>query len=37
MQYNFISLILSDIFGVQLGSEFFRGDQFGMQILNVDP
>jgi selenocysteine lyase/cysteine desulfurase len=36
MQHNLVSLILADVFGVQLRSGCFCAGPFGMQLLKLD-
>lgn len=36
MQHSFLSLILTDAFGIQLRSGCFCAGPFGMQLLKVD-
>ncbi len=36
MQHNLVSLILADVFGIQLRSGCFCAGPFGMRLLNLD-
>ena len=36
MQHNLVSLILADVFGVQLRSGCFCAGPFGIQLLKLD-